>query len=47
MKKDRYVYPEVSMDFMEIRAALLTESTDLNESSSLEGFEDNGDLVIW
>ncbi|MBR3075432.1 MAG: hypothetical protein IKH11_06730 [Bacteroidales bacterium] len=47
MKKDRYVYPEVSMDFMEIRAALLTESTDLNESSSLESFEDDGNLIVW
>ena len=47
MKKDRYVYPEVSMDLMEIRAALLTESTDLNESSSLESFEDDGNLIVW
>lgn len=47
MKKDRYVYPEVSMDFMEIYGALLSESTDLSASSSLEVFEDNGDLVIW
>lgn len=47
MKKDRYVNPEVSFDFMEIYGTLLSESPDLSTSSSLEGFEDNGDLVIW
>lgn len=47
MKKDRYVNPEVSLDFMEIYGTLLSESTDLSSSASLEGFEDDGDLVVW
>jgi len=47
MKKDRYVYPEVSLDFMEIRSTLLTESSDLDATSSLESFEDDGNLIVW
>jgi hypothetical protein len=47
MKKDRYVYPEVSLDLIEIHSTLLSESSDLSSSASLEGFDDNGDLVAW
>lgn len=47
MKKDRYVYPQMSLDFMEIHGTLLSESPDLSASSSLENFEDNGDLIVW
>ena len=46
MKKE-YINPDVSMISLEIDGSVLYESSELSEYSSLEGFEDDGDIIFW
>jgi hypothetical protein len=48
MKKDCYVSPEVRQRDLDIPGSLLASTTDYSSSSSLEGFEDDGEnVIVW
>ena len=47
MKKDFYVSPSVRLFNFESSKSLLTSGSEYSSSSSLEGFEDNGDNITW
>ena len=48
MKKERYVSPEACLEAVEAAFALLSGSSDhTTADTSLETFEDNGDMVSW
>ena len=45
--KKCYTTPEVSMDSIENSIPLLADSSSFSTSSSLEGFVDDGDAIVW
>lgn len=47
MKKEQYVSPEACPEAVEVAGALLSGSTQTLTDSSLEVFEDNGDIISW
>jgi hypothetical protein len=47
MKKELYVSPEACLEAVDAASALLSGSTETLTDSSLEVFEDNGDVISW
>lgn len=47
MKKDFYVSPSVKVKAVRYEYSLLASGTEFSSSSSLEGFEDNGESIVW
>lgn len=47
MEKELYITPAVRIKSLEYSSSLLTASSDYSPSSTLEGFEDNGEGIIW
>lgn len=47
MKKERYVSPEACFETVEVVAAILSGSPETTTESSIETFEDNGDVISW
>lgn len=46
MKKERYISPAVRIKSLGYPESLLA-SSDYSPSSTLEGFDDDGDNIIW
>lgn len=47
MKKDFYVSPSVRVRAVNYEYSLLASGSEISSSSSLEGFEDNGESIVW
>ncbi|MBR6001464.1 MAG: hypothetical protein IK045_01215 [Bacteroidales bacterium] len=47
MKKDFYVSPSVRVRTINYEYSLLTSGSEVSSSSTLEGFEDNGESIVW
>lgn len=47
MKKDYYVSPSARVREVGYEYSLLASGSEVSSSSSLEGFEDNGESIVW
>ena len=47
MKKVFYTSPSMRVRAVDFEDSLLTSGSEYSSSSSLEGFEDNGDNIVW